>query len=115
MSVVSLLLVSLLSESSSNFLVAKRNSVGYLRGASFSLAYFSLLGGSFWFVKDTAQREIRGSPALQGTRQEGSSLEQESSWRGRAGCSGGWGGIPKVLGSKQSAETASLQHRSLEC
>ena len=81
--------------------------------ASFSLAYFSLLGGSLWLGKDTAQREVRGSHAVQGTSQEGNSLEQESSWRGQAGYSRERKD-PKGIGVR-TARAVPLQFRSLEC
>lgn len=111
---LSLLQDSLLAESSSDFLVAK--CVVWdtsLWCASFSLAYFSLLGGSLWLGKDTAQREVRGSHAVQGTRQEGNSLEQESSWRGQAGYSRERKD-PKGIGVR-TARAVPLQYGSLEC
>lgn len=66
--------------------------------------------------RDTAGREIRGSHAVQGARQEGSSLVEQKA-------AGGGGGqaairkerIPKVLGSEQPAWAAPLQCRNLTC
>lgn len=114
---VSSLLVSLLAESSSGFLVAKRTAWDTsMVPASLWLILACLVAASGLERKDTAQREIRGGHVVQGTRREGSSLEQESSWLARARqATVGKERIPKVLGSEQSARAVPLQYKSLEC